>query len=84
MRDLNRATDLRRTINIKPVTTCDRLQLFSITREPHPLMTKSIDPQQLSLRAGGLILPIRGQRVLLDFQLATLYGVETRALKQAV
>lgn len=38
----------------------------------------------LSDRAVRLILPIRGQRVLLDFQLAGLYGVETRALKQAV
>lgn len=30
------------------------------------------------------IMEIRGNRVLLDFHLAELYGVETRALKQAV
>ncbi len=30
------------------------------------------------------ILPIRGQRVLLDSTLAKLYGIETRALVQAV
>ena len=30
------------------------------------------------------ILVLRGQQVLLDFQLAQLYGVETRVLKQAV
>lgn len=30
------------------------------------------------------IYEIRGQRVMLDFDLAELYGVETRALKQAV
>ncbi|EKD80937.1 MAG: hypothetical protein ACD_39C02087G0006 [uncultured bacterium] len=30
------------------------------------------------------ILTIRGQRVMLDFELAQLYEVETRALKQAV
>ena len=30
------------------------------------------------------IFEIRGQRVMLDFQLAELYTVETRALKQAV
>ncbi len=30
------------------------------------------------------IYEIRGQRVMLDFDLATLYEVETRALKQAV
>src|SRR6266508_3204287 len=30
------------------------------------------------------ILLVRGQNVMLDFDLAQLYGVETRALKQAV
>ena len=30
------------------------------------------------------ILTIRGEQVMLDFQLAKLYGVETRVLKQAV
>ena len=30
------------------------------------------------------IFEIRGQRVMLDFQLAQLYNVETRILKQAV
>lgn len=30
------------------------------------------------------IYDIRGERVMLDFDLATLYGVETRALNQAV
>jgi hypothetical protein len=30
------------------------------------------------------ILPIRGQKVMLDFHLADLYGVETKALKRAV
>jgi len=30
------------------------------------------------------ILEIRGFRVILDFELATMYQVETRALKQAV
>ena len=30
------------------------------------------------------ILLLRGQKVLLDFQLAGLYGVETKALNQAV
>ena len=32
----------------------------------------------------SLIYEIRGQRVMLDFDLAMLYGVETRALNQAV
>ena len=30
------------------------------------------------------ILMLRGEQVMLDFQLAQLYGVETRVLKQAV
>ncbi|MCC7002679.1 MAG: ORF6N domain-containing protein, partial [Gemmatimonadaceae bacterium] len=35
-------------------------------------------------RVLSAILQIRGQRVMLDTSLATLYGVETRALVQAV
>jgi hypothetical protein len=30
------------------------------------------------------IFEIRGQKVILDFDLATLYGVETKRLKEAV
>lgn len=30
------------------------------------------------------IIVLRGKQVLLDFQLAAMYGVETRVLKQAV
>ncbi len=36
------------------------------------------------VQAERRILRIRGQNVILDFDLAMLYGVETRALKQAV
>lgn len=38
----------------------------------------------LALQAEQRILILREQRVMLDFHLAELYGVETRALKQAV
>lgn len=38
----------------------------------------------IALQAERHILLIRSQKVLLDFDLAELYGVETRALKQAV
>ena len=38
----------------------------------------------LALRAERRILLIRRQRIMLDYDLAALYGVETRALKQAV
>ena len=33
---------------------------------------------------GGLILPLRGQRVILDADLADLYDVQTKVLVQAV
>lgn len=35
-------------------------------------------------RIQGMILQLRGQKVLLDRDLATLYGIETKALKRAV
>lgn len=38
----------------------------------------------LALRVENRIYLIRGEKVMLDFELAVLYGVETRALKQAV
>ncbi len=38
----------------------------------------------IALQAERRILLIRSQKVMLDFDLAELYGVETRALKQAV
>jgi ORF6N domain len=38
----------------------------------------------IALQAERRILLIRGERVILDYDLALLYGVETRALKQAV
>ena len=41
-----------------------------------------LDP--LALQAERQIYLLRGQRVMLDFDLATLYQLETRALKQAV
>ena len=38
----------------------------------------------IAFQAERRILLIRSQRVMLDYDLAELYGVETRALKQAV
>jgi len=44
-------------------------------------MSKGIIPvQQIALG----ILHLRGQKVMLDYDLSRLYGIETRALKQAV
>jgi len=42
----------------------------------------TVDP--IALQAERRILCIRQQRVMLDYDLAALYGVETRALKQAL
>jgi hypothetical protein len=38
----------------------------------------------LAVQVERRIFLARGQKVMLDFDLAELYGVETRALKQAV
>ncbi|MEI8312107.1 MAG: ORF6N domain-containing protein, partial [Verrucomicrobiota bacterium] len=47
-------------------------------------MNKFSEPHALSLQAERRILLFRGQRVMMDYDLAELYSVETRALKQAV
>lgn len=44
-------------------------------------MTK---PEMLAIKAEKRIHIVRNQKVMLDFDLAALYSVETRALKQAV
>lgn len=36
------------------------------------------------MRIEALIYEVRGQRVILDYQLAALYGVETKNLKRTV
>jgi hypothetical protein len=43
-----------------------------------------MNPDPVALQAERRIFLIRQQRVMLDYDLAALYGVETRALKQAV
>ena len=47
-------------------------------------MARAYSDSQLALSVERRILSLRGHRVLLDYDLASLYGVETRALKQAV
>ena len=43
-----------------------------------------MESQKTSIDTSRQILEIRGTHVILDFRLAILYGVETRALKQQV
>jgi hypothetical protein len=47
-------------------------------------MDRPVKSEALLIQVERRILLIRGQNVMLDFDLAELYGVETRALKQAV
>jgi hypothetical protein len=47
-------------------------------------MTKPTDNLPIPERVAGAILLLRGHRVILDSQLADLYGVEVRSLVQAV
>ena len=47
-------------------------------------MTENKKQTPKTLDEVGLIHTIRGQRVMLDADLAALYGVETKALNQAV
>jgi len=63
----------------RPVKTKNQLFTGNKHRPPKPMKT---DP--LALQAERRILLIRQHRVMLDYDLAALYGVETRALKQAV
>src|SRR5690348_7160806 len=46
--------------------------------------TKTTDKLESGIRIEELIHSIRGERVILDSDLARIYGVETRVLNQAV
>jgi hypothetical protein len=60
-----------------------RIFRFTVGRSPFIIdYSMKLDP--VALQAERRILLIREQRVMLDYDLAALYGVETRALKQAV
>ena len=52
--------------------------------ENRPNMTNTPNEIVLTADLGRLIRSVRGQRVILDVDLARIYDVETRALNQAV
>ena len=58
----------------EPVAICDQTKI-DVTKCDNHELAGNIEP---------LIKVIRGQQVMLDKDLATLYGVETRTLNQAV
>ena len=47
-------------------------------------MENNIQKEDLLALVKSKIYTIRGQKVMLDFDLAQMYGVETRAMNQAV
>ena len=59
----------------KAVTVCDRIE------KPLAMSESSLIPAE---RIERRILLLRGQKVMLDFHLAELYEVQTKALNQAV
>ena len=60
----------------KPVTKCDQLEKVKIVKVANYHLTNN--------DIEGLIRTIRGQKVMVDFDLSMLYGVKTKALNQAV
>jgi hypothetical protein len=58
-------------------------RIFPFDEQPISVCSyMKLDP--LALQAERRTLLIRRQRIMLDYDLAALYGVQTRALKQAV
>jgi ORF6N domain len=80
----------------QPVTGGDRFgsksQIVTLNRKGgrnlRPLMAEGNLSENISLipmeRVERAILFIRGEKVMLDIDLATIYGVETKVLNQAV
>ena len=67
----------------EPVTTCDQLYYQDMAKKNDIVKAKQASLQPLE-NIENLIHVIRGKQVMLDRDLARLYGVETRVLNQAV
>ncbi|MDO9360078.1 MAG: ORF6N domain-containing protein [Polaromonas sp.] len=66
----------------KAPLTVETLKHIEPTRKDIPSVESHIIPKPENL--ASLVLAVRGEKVLLDTDLAELYGVEARALNQAV
>ena len=66
----------------KAVTICDNLNAVSPNHGEVITSVAQSSPENVSIKSMKRV--IRGQQVMLDFDLAFLYGVETKALNQAV
>ena len=64
------------------VTKCDKLN--AVSSDHDELITSVAQSSSEDISIKSMIRLVRGQRVMLDFDLAFLYGVETKALNQAV
>ena len=66
----------------EPVTNCDRFEEVVANCDNQQFEIANCDIKNMDIKS--MIRDIRGQQVMLDFELAMLYGVETKALNQAV
>ena len=66
----------------KGVAKCDNL--YAVFPDHDDVITSVAQSSPESVSIKSMIRVIRGQQVMLDFDLAFLYGVETKALNQAV
>ena len=66
--------------NTKAPLTVETLKHDDVTRKNIPMTGIVPKPENLA----SMVLAVRGEKVLLDTDLAELYGVEARALNQAV
>ena len=77
------AKNNKKQIEVEPVTKCDQLGMevanSCLGKRP---VGPSGDLQNINIES--LIRTIRGQKVMFDFDLAMLYGVQTKVLNQAV
>lgn len=77
------AKNNKNQIEVEPVTKCDQLGMevanSCLGKRP---VGPSGDLQNINIES--LIRTIRGQKVMVDFDLAMLYGVKTKALNQSV
>ena len=69
-------------LNQEPVTNCDQSKDVITISDNQQLAVANRDHESVDIKS--LIRNIRGQQVMLDFELAMLYGVETRRLNEQV
>ena len=66
----------------EPVTNCDQSKELVANHDQSEGVVTNCDRKNINIES--LIHTIRGQKVMVDFDLAMLYGVQTKALNQAV